>query len=84
MPQSAPSISALAGKITDAIPLEVRGRKVALALYRLLAEGQPVPLARIAKAVDLPEGQIKDALGPAAAFYDDHGAVVGFGGLAVI
>jgi alkylmercury lyase len=59
------------------------GRQVAVSLYRLLAEGRPVPVAPLASTLDLSEQTIRQALGPYAAFYDDQGAVIGFGGLTV-
>lgn len=57
-------------------------------LYRLLAEGEPVPHARIAAAVGVAENNVAavlatDSIRPLV-YYDDQRRVIGFGGLAVV
>jgi alkylmercury lyase len=52
-------------------------------LYRLLAEGSPVPPARLATDLNLPVETVSEVLSRYAAFTDDQGAIVGFGGLTV-
>ncbi len=77
-------ISELADKIVGAIPQsDPVGRQVAVRFYRLLAEGKPVPIGRIADTLGLPGETISKVLSPCTAFYDDQGAVIGFGGLTV-
>ncbi len=56
-------------------------RVVALALYRLLALGEPVPIARLAGAVGLLEAEVEITLDPGLVFRNEEGHVVGFGGL---
>lgn len=84
MQQAALSIQEPSEKIIGAVPrFDTVGRRIAVTHYRLLAEGRPVPVTRLASTLDLPEQTIRQALGPCAAYYDDQGAVVGFGGLTV-
>ncbi|MDR7480573.1 MAG: organomercurial lyase [Armatimonadota bacterium] len=56
---------------------------MAVALYRLLSKGTPVPLKRVADAVSLPEATVEATIPKWPLFRDDHGAVIGFGGLTV-
>ena len=62
-------------------------RRLALKLYRLLAEGKPVPLGNVATAVGISESVAQVLLEGAAlksnTLYDTAGHVIGFGGLAV-
>jgi hypothetical protein len=59
---AAPEIKALAEQLAAAMPaLDPAEQLVAINLTRLLADGEPVPTARLAQAVDLPEAQVADA-----------------------
>ena len=52
-------LSALAGELVEALPvLEETEQRVALALYRLLAEGEPVLPLRTAELVGLPAERV--------------------------
>ncbi len=52
----------LADKIVGAVPrLDAAGQKIAVALYRLLSEGHPVPLSRLADVGALPVEAVRDA-----------------------
>jgi alkylmercury lyase len=85
MRQVAVSIKELEEKIVGAVPpLDPTSRLVVVRLYRLLAEGKPVPVRRLAKAVDLLEETISEILSRHPAYYDEQGAVIGFGGLTVV
>ncbi len=84
MQQAAVSISELADKIVGAIPrFDSMSQQVAVRLYRLLAEGKPVPIERLANTLDLASETVSEVLSRYPAFYDDQGAVIGFGGLTV-
>src|SRR5438309_11063851 len=84
MQQAAVSIKELAEKIVGAIPQsDPVSRQAAVRLYRLLAEGKPVSIGRLANALDLPGETVSEVLSRYTAFYDDQGAVIGFGGLTV-
>ncbi len=75
----------LAGKIVDAMPkLGQEEQRVAVALYRLLAQGEPVSPTSLAKAVNLSETYIRDLLTRWPGVYrDETGSVIGFWGLAL-
>ena len=64
--------------------LSVDDQRLAVALYRLLAGGEPAEPASLAASVGLPEQVASAALStwPDVA-YDERGRVVGFGGLSV-
>jgi alkylmercury lyase len=84
MQQAAVSLKELADKIVGALPpSDPVSRQVAVSLYRLLAEGNPVPLGRLANTLDLPSETVSEVLSRYPAFYDDQDAVIGFGGLTV-
>jgi alkylmercury lyase len=84
MQQAAVSLKELADKIVGALPPSVPvSRQIAVSLYRLLAEGNPVPIERLANTLDLPGETVSQVLSRYPAFYDDQGAVIGFGGLTV-
>ncbi len=84
MQQAAVSLKELADKIVGAFPpSDPVSRQVAVSLYRLLAEGKPVPIGRLANTLDLPGETVSLGLSRIPAFYDDQGAVIGFGGLTV-
>lgn len=78
------NIAELAHKIVEAVPRsESTSSRVAVTLYRLLAEGRPVPVGRLARALDLPDDTVRQVLSPYPVFCDEHGAVIGFGGLTI-
>ena len=84
MQQATVSVRELADKIVGAFPQsDPVSRQVAVNLYRLLAKGEPVPIARLAKSLNLPGEKVNQVLARYAAFYDDQGAVIGFGGLTI-
>jgi alkylmercury lyase len=61
-----------------------RGQRVQLALYRLIAEGDPVALGRLAAAAGLGRGEVGAILGalPASSFQRDEAErILGFRGL---
>lgn len=77
-------ITRLADRIVGAIPrFEATGQQVAVALYRLLSEGQPVPLKHLADAVAMPESDVEVSILKWPLFRDERGAIIGFGGLTV-
>ena len=73
----------LAREVIAAAPnLDETGRRIAVALYRLLAAGKPVPRKRLAERVGLSMESVAAALdGWPGVYVDDEGSVVGFGGL---
>jgi len=86
MQQAALDISELADRLVGGAMarFDGRSRRVAVNLYRLLAEGSPVPLARLAAAVNLPVETVSEILSRYATFSDGGGAIIGFGGLTVV
>lgn len=76
-------LAQLASELRDAAPpLGVREQRLAVSLYRLLAEGEPVSEARLAERAGLARDEVAAALGEWPGVYrDDAGAIVGFWGL---
>jgi len=65
-------------------PLDAAGQRLAVALYRTLAEGEPVAVAELAKRTGQPVGEVTATLdGWPNVFYDQHWQVLGFWGLAL-
>ena len=63
-------------------PLDAVQRRVAIALYRLLAEGSPVSVARLVERTGVTKRELARILdGPYGVALDEHGDVVGFWGL---
>jgi alkylmercury lyase len=59
-------------------------QRVSLALYRMLAEGNPVEPGQLAAKVGMPENDVRQNLNDwPGVFTNDTGAVIGFWGLAV-
>ncbi len=84
MHQVTSRVAQLADKIVGAVPrFDATGQKVAVALYRLLSQGVPVPLKRVADTVGLPEAAVEAIILKWPIFRDAQGAVIGFGGLTV-
>ena len=77
------SVEAMADAIVGAMPrLDATEQRIAIATYRLLAEGEPVSTAAIAMATNQSEGRVEKALNSWPGVYrDDEGRVVGFWGL---
>ncbi len=78
-------IEHLAKNIVANFPkLEGEEKLVSLALYRLLAEGDPVSVLDVASAVGLGEQRVGEILGRWPGVYrDEAGRVVGYWGLAI-
>ena len=78
-------ISELAGELVAAGPaLDELDQRITVAIYRLLAGGDPVPPVAIAERVGLPVERVVSALDSWPGVYrDHHGAVTGFWGLAL-
>ena len=78
------NISELADKLIGVFPrFDLVSQRVAVRLYRLLAEGNPVSVECLAEALNLTGKTVGEVLSHYPVFYDDHGAVIGFGGLTV-
>jgi len=75
----------LADKIVNAMPKLGSGeRRIAIGLYRLLAEGEPVSPERLAKTLDLSGSRVRETLSKwTGVYYNDSRAVIGFWGLAL-
>src|SRR5216684_4315108 len=78
-------VNNLADKIVNAMPKLGPGeRRIAVGLYRLLAEGEPVSPERLAETLNLSESRVRETLSQwPGVYYDDTGAVIGFWGLAL-
>jgi alkylmercury lyase len=64
--------------------LDEQGRRIAVSLYELLADGEPVTLASLAGRASVDEQAAADTVGGwPGVFRDDDGRVVGFWGLAI-
>src|SRR5262245_13624833 len=84
MQQGAPDINALADRIVGPVArFDSKSQRVAVKLYHLLADGSPVPLARLANTLNLPGDTVGEILSRYATFSDGQGAIIGFGGLTV-
>ena len=77
-------LAELADELARAMPqLDKRGQRVAVELYRLLAEGEPVPEDRVAKRSGIPRDETTAILGEWPGVYrNEAGEIVGFWGLA--
>ena len=75
----------LATAISGAMPkLSATEQQIAIATYRLLADGKPVATQAIAGQVGVPTAQVEAALDSWPGVYrDDAGRVAGFWGLAI-
>ena len=80
---SDPELTQLAGELHDALPpLDPEEQSIAVALYRLLAEGKPVTDERLAQAAEVASETVAHALGKWPGVYrNDAGEVIGFWGL---
>ena len=79
------SINEIDAALANVAPkLTVDERRLAVAIYRLLATGQPVTLDHAATATDIPAEEADRILRSwPAVFRDKQERIVGFGGLAV-
>jgi alkylmercury lyase len=75
----------LAQKVADAFPdLSATDQRIAVGLYRLLAEGKPVSPDRLAQHLDLSAHLVKEVLDSwPAVYFNDESDVIGFWGLAL-
>ncbi len=64
--------------------VEFQSQRALLTLYRLIAEGEPVSVERLAVKLGLDDNAVRSLLGrlpPSTYQYDDAGRITGFGGL---
>jgi alkylmercury lyase len=85
MTQTQLDITKLAAELTPAMRrLDASGQRVALALYRLLAEGEPVPAVRLAERAGARAEEVQALLdGLPGVYRDDQRRVIGFWGMAL-
>ena len=78
-------ITKLTDSIIGAMPtLDRTDEKIAVALYRLLAGGQPVEHASIASRASVPLARVDETIAAwPGVFHDEEGRIVGFWGLAL-
>lgn len=77
-------VHALAEELVQAMPtLDEPEQRVALAVYRLLAEGAPVPPDRVAERAGAEPDTVRGLLEAWPGVYSTDGRVVGFWGLAL-
>jgi alkylmercury lyase len=83
--KTTPSLDATDAALTATTPgLDQEGQRLAAAVLRLLSAGEPVPIAAAAAAARMPVSQAELVLRSwPAVFWDDHGRVTGFWGLAL-
>lgn len=79
------TLDELADAVSRATPdFDTAQERVALSVYRLLAEGRPVPASDAAQAADVPVEFVEDLFARwPGVFRDDDGRVIGFWGLAI-
>lgn len=79
------TLDELADAIGAAVPdLDADEQRIAVEAYRLLAGGEPVSVADLARAIDVPSARIEDAFASWPGVYrGEEGRVVGFWGLAI-
>lgn len=74
----------LARELAGAMPaLDGRHQRIALALYRLLAEGEPVEAERLAEHAGLARDEVEALLDDWPGVFREDGRVVGFWGVAL-
>jgi alkylmercury lyase len=79
------TLDELADAIGAAVPdLDADEQRITVEVYRLLADGEPVSVAELARAIDVPSARVEDALASWPGVYrDQEGRVIGFWGLAI-
>jgi len=79
------NLEELASSIVGCFPaLDLTEQRLSLALYRLLAEEQPVPITRLAEHLEISVETIKRILdGWPGVFSDAQGRIVGYWGLSI-
>lgn len=82
---AAPTVQELADAIAaNTVDITAKERRIAVSLYDLLAQGDPVTPAALAVRSGIPEAAVLATLdGWPGVFRDDEGRVVGFWGLAI-
>ncbi len=78
-------IDALAARFFECMPpLDADGKKISIALYRLLAEGEPVRPGELATKVGLDEKLVQEKLQSwPGVFFDEQERIQGYWGLAI-
>ncbi len=79
------NLEAMAQAISAAMPpMDATKQRIAVGIYRLLAEGEPVTPQAAARAIVVPVGRVEEALNSWPGVYrDDEGRVIGFWGLTI-
>jgi alkylmercury lyase len=79
------NLGELAASIVGCFPtLDLREQRLSLVLYRLLAEGQPVPLTSLAERLEISVETVKRILdGLPGVFSDAQRRIVGYWGLSI-
>jgi len=80
-----PAASEVAQKVADAFPnLSTIQQRIAVGLYRLVAEGEPVSPDRVAQHLDLSTNLVREVFDSwPAVYFNDEKRVIGFLGLAL-
>ena len=65
------------------IHLSETEQRVSAQIYRLLAKGDPIPVADLAATLELPLSKVEEVVGQwTGLFYDDDKSIIGYWGLA--
>lgn len=76
------SVPALAERFVTLFPqLDPETKKIAIAIYRLLAGGEPVELGSLAAAAGLSEGRVREVSEGWPGVHYEDGRIIGFWGL---
>lgn len=77
-------IAALARRFATVFPQhDAAAGTLALALYRLLAQGAPVTWATLARCAGRPEGEVRATMGAWPGLFEEPEGVTGCGGLSI-
>ena len=78
-------VETIARNVADAFPdLSATEQRIAVGLYRLLAEGEPVSIDRVAQHLNVSTDLVREVLHSwPAVYFDEENKVVGFWGLAL-
>lgn len=79
------TVEEMAEAVSSAMPqLDATEQQIAVAIHRLMAEGEPATSEAIARASDVSVGRVEESLNSwPGVFRDDEGRVVGFWGHAI-